>query len=562
MNIIPEDSRPNIKRLREILVVLAEYEFGSVIEKIGLRNRLPFSERFYFAGSVDEELDSSVSERLRLVLEDLGTTFIKLGQVISTRPDLVGDEVSQEFTKLQDNTPPFEYEIVKSRIEEELGAPIGEVFSSFDEKPLAAASVGQVHRALLKDGSAVAVKVQRPDLETLVKQDITIMRYLANLIDKRIPKWQYYNLPGIVDEFERSILKEINYGQEARNAKRFKTIFKGDKSIYVPEIYDEYCTSHVLTMEFIEGVKVRDIMENPELGEKFKRKTIARRGAESYFKQVLIHGFFHADPHPGNIYVLKNNVVCFLDFGMMGHIDDEFREELAELFIFIINYDIKGIISQLIYMGIVSENADLKSLKYDIMDLMDRYYDADLKELGKIIKDLGTSKIMEKYQIKLPRDFVLLGRVITMVEDMGQKLDPEFNGVEISKPLAKKLVMRKLSPLRILDFIGGNFFEFEHLMKILPRSISKTMMKLEEGKINIEMEHKNLDALSANIDRSSNRVSLSLIIAALIIGSSLIMQTNKGILILGFPFLGIIGFIISAVLGIALVISILRYSNI
>ncbi|SCG86901.1 ABC1 kinase family protein [Methanobacterium congolense] len=562
MNIIPEDSRPNIKRLREILVVLAEYEFGSVIEKIGLRNRLPFSERFYFAGSVDEELDSSVSERLRLVLEDLGTTFIKLGQVISTRPDLVGDEVSQEFTKLQDNTPPFEYEIVKSRIEEELGAPIGEVFSSFDEKPLAAASVGQVHRALLKDGSAVAVKVQRPDLETLVKQDITIMRYLANLIDKRIPKWQYYNLPGIVDEFERSILKEINYGQEARNAKRFKTIFKGDKSIYVPEIYDEYCTSHVLTMEFIEGVKVRDIMENPELGEKFNGKTIARRGAESYFKQVLIHGFFHADPHPGNIYVLKNNVVCFLDFGMMGHIDDEFREELAELFIFIINYDIKGIISQLIYMGIVSENADLKSLKYDIMDLMDRYYDADLKELGKIIKDLGTSKIMEKYQIKLPRDFVLLGRVITMVEDMGQKLDPEFNGVEISKPLAKKLVMRKLSPLRILDFIGGNFFEFEHLMKILPRSISKTMMKLEEGKINIEMEHKNLDALSANIDRSSNRISLSLIIAALIIGSSLIMQTNKGILILGFPFLGIIGFIISAVLGIALVISILRYSNI
>ena len=562
MNIIPEDNRPDLKRLREILVVLAEYEFGSVIERIGLRSRLPFSERFYFAGSVEEELDSSVPERLRLVLEDLGTTFIKLGQVISTRPDLVGDEVSQEFTKLQDNTPPFEYDIVKSRIEEELGAPIEDVFSSFHEKPLAAASVGQVHRAVLKDGSAVAVKVQRPDLETQVKQDITIMRYLANLIDRRIPKWQYYNLPGIVDEFERSILKEINYGQEARNAKRFKTIFKGDKSIYVPEIHDEYCTAHVLTMEFIEGVKVRDIMENPELGEKFKGKTIARRGAESYFKQVLIHGFFHADPHPGNIYVLKNNVVCFLDFGMMGHIDDEFREELAELFIFIINYDINGIISQIIYMGIVSESADLKSLKYDIMDLMDRYYGTDLKELGNILKDLGTSKIMEKYQIKLPRDFVLLGRVITMVEDMGQKLDPEFNGVEISKPLAKKLVMRKLSPLRILDFIGGNFFEFEHLMKILPRSISKTLMKLEEGKINIEMEHKNLDALSANIDRSSNRISLSLIIAALIIGSSLIMQTNKGILILGFPFLGIIGFIISAVLGITLVISILRYRNI
>ncbi len=561
MNMIRDDTLPDLKRLTEILRILAKYEFGSVVEKIGLKDKLPLSERFKKGGSLDE-FDSSVSERLRMVLEELGTTFIKLGQVLSTRPDLVGEELAQEFSKLQDSTPAFEFEKIKSVIEEELESPLNDVFSKFSEVPLASASIGQVHKAVLKNESDVAVKVQRPGLERQVNQDIRIMHYLADLIDRRIPKWKYYNLPGIVDEFERSILKETDYGQEARNAKRFKEIFKGDRTVYVPKIYNEHSTTKVLTMEFIDGVKVRDIMESDGSEDKFNRKLIAQRGAESYFKQILIHGFFHADPHPSNIYVLKHSVICFLDFGMMGSIDEESREDLAELFIFIINNDVNGIINQLIYMGILSESVDRKSIKYDLMDLMDRYLGTEIKQVGNVLQDLSSSNILEKYQITFPKEFVLLSRVITMMEDTGQKLDPDFNGVEIAKPFVKKLLVRKLNPARLLDFIGENIFEFEHLMKIFPRSISKTLMKLEEGKIKIEMEHKNLEAISGSLDIITNRISLALIISALIIGSSLIMQTNKGILLLGFPFLGIIGFVISAVLGMALVISILRYRQI
>ena len=558
---IHDDKLPDLKRLTEILRILAKYEFGNVVEKIGLKDKLPLSERFKTGGSLDE-FDSSVPERLRLVLEELGTTFIKLGQILSTRPDLVGEEFSKEFSKLQDATPAFEFEKIKSLVEEQLETPLKEVFSQFDEVPLASASIGQVHRAVLKSGADVAVKVQRPGLEKQINQDIGIMHYLAGLIDRRIPKWKYYNIPGIVNEFERSMLKEIDYEHEARNAKRFREMFAGDRTVYVPKIYNNYSTTRVLTMEFIDGVKVRDIMESDGSKDKFNRKLIAKRGAESYFKQVLIHGFFHADPHPGNIYVLKHNVICFLDFGMMGRIDEESREDLAELFIFIINNDVNGIINQLIYMGILSEGVDRKSIKYDMMDLMDKYIGTEIKQVGNVLQDISNSSILEKYGIKFPKEFVLLARVITMMEDTGQKLDPEFNGVEISKPLVKKLLIRKLNPARLLDFLGENIFEFEHLLKVLPRSISKTLLKLEEGKINIEMEHKNLDTLSGTLDRTTNRISLALIISALIIGSSLIMQTDKGILLLGFPFLGIIGFVISAVLGIALVISILKYRQI
>lgn len=558
MNIMREKG-PDIKRLTEIVRVLAKYEFGNVVKSIGLNDKLPLSERFKKTISLDE-LEIPVPERLRLVLEELGTAFIKLGQVLSTRPDLVGEEFSREFSKLQDATPPLEPEVAVPLVEEELGKSLEDVFSSFNTMPLASASIGQVHRAVLKNGDEVAVKIQRPGLEKQIKQDIRIMRYLAGLIDKRIPKWKYYNLPGIVDEFERSILKEMDYQQEARNAKEFCKMFQGDRTVYVPRIYDEHSTTKVLTMEFIDGVKVRDLMEGKN--DKLNKKLVAKRGAESYFKQVLIHGFFHADPHPGNIYVLKHNIVCFLDFGMMGRIDEESRESLAELFIYIINYDINGIINQLNYMEILNDKVDKKSLKYDLMDFMEKYYGADIKAVGNILKELSNSSILEKHHIKFPRELVLLGRVITMVEDMGQKLDPEFNAVEISKPLVKKLLIHKLSPFRFLDFLGENTFEFEHLLKAFPKSLNKTLTKLEEGRISIEMEHKNLNTISINLSRASNRISLALIISALIIGSSLIMQTNKGILLLGFPFLGVIGFTLSALLGFALVISILKHNQI
>lgn len=543
------DGNTNLKRLNEIIKVLGKYEFGYITEKIKLKNKIPFTGHSYEYESI-EELDATAPLRLRLVLQELGTTFIKLGQTLSTRSDLVGDEIAGEFSKMQDDNPPVDFEIIKSLIGEELGDSPENLFSLFEREPLGSASIGQVHKAVLKNGDKVAVKVQKPGVEDLIRKDITIMRFLARRVNDYMPQFRNYNLPGIVDEFERSILKEIDYTQEALNIIRFEYNFKDDATVYVPMVYKGYSTSKVLTMELIGGKKVSDVINSDE---GFDKPLIAKRGIESFFKQVLIHGFFHADPHPANIYVLEDNIVCFLDYGMMGILDKEFRENLAELIVYFMENSVKGMINQLIYMGIINETIDIKAFRYELTDLMYRYYGVGLNEMHGGMNDLIS--LMRNYKIQLPREFVLLARGIGMLEDTGEKLDPNFNPVEAFKPMAMKVIGKKISPVRIIDLVKDNVFEVEHLLKTLPRSVSRTLYRLEEGKISIEIEHKDME-------RISNKVSMALIIAALLIGSSLIMQTDKGILILGFPFLGIIGFIISMILGLALVLSVLKHREI
>ncbi len=536
----------NLKRLNEIIRVLTKYQFGYITEKIKLKDKIPFKHHSYEYESI-EELDATLPLRLRQVLQELGTTYIKLGQTLSTRPDLVGDDIADEFSKLQDDNPPVDYEIMQSIVEEELGHPIDELFSSFEKEPLGSASIGQVHKAVLKTGEEVAVKIQKPGVRELIKNDINIMRFLAARINDYFPPSRNYNLPSIVNEFERSILKEVDYQQEAMNIKRFDYNFKDDETVYVPKVYKEYSTFKVITMELIGGKKVSDVINSDE---GFDKELIAKRGVESYFKQVLIHGFFHADPHPANVYVLDDNVICFLDYGMMGILDMEFRENLAELIIYFVENSVKGMINQLIYMGIISENIDIESFKYELTDLMYKYYGIGLNEMHGGMDDLIS--LMRKYKIQLPSEFVLLARGIGMLEDVGEKLDPNFNPVDAFKPMARKVIRKKVSPLKVVDFVKDNLFEVEHLMKTLPRNLSRTLYKIEEGKITVEIEHKGME-------RISNKIAASLILAALLIGSSLIMQTDKGILVLGFPFLGIIGFIVSMVLGLALVLSILKY---
>lgn len=290
----------------------------------------------------------------------MGTTYIKLGQVLSTRPDLVGKEIADELVKLQDHVPPVPFTETKEVVEEELGSTLEELFSEFDQEPLASASIAQVHQAKLKTGAKVAVKIQKHGIIEIIKQDVSIMRYLAQQTDTRISTAKNYNLPGIVDEFERTIRREFDFSQEARNIERFRILFEGDPQVCAPEVYRDYSTGKVLTMEFINGTKISEILESdPQIS----GKAIARIGTECYFKQIFKHGFFHADPYPGNIFVLPNNKLCFVDFGMTGHLEREFRDDLAELSIYTAKYDIKGIINQMVYMRMLDENSDLESFK-------------------------------------------------------------------------------------------------------------------------------------------------------------------------------------------------------
>jgi ubiquinone biosynthesis protein len=529
----------NLNRLKEIVKVLSKYEFGYLIEKIKLKHKIPLISPSYDYESL-EELDESTPERLRLVLQELGPTFIKLGQTLSTRPDLVGEKIALEFAKLQDDNPPIDFDVVKWSVERELGSPLEKIFSSFDSEPLGSASIGQVHKAVLKTGEQVAVKVRKPGVEQIIKSDISIMEFLAKRIDNYIPQFKIYNIPGIVEEFKRSILKEIDYENEAINLKRFSYNFREDETVHVPKIYSKYSTLKVITMELIVGKKISEVTE----AEGFDLKLIAERGAVSYFKQVIEYGFFHADPHPSNIYILDNNIVCYIDFGMMGFLDEEFKQNLAELIIYFIDNNVSGMINQLTYMGMIDEQVDTKSLKYDLTDMMYKYYGTELNEVHGGMNDL--IHLMRKYHVSMPREFVLLARGIGMVEESGERLDPSFNAVEVCKPIMKRVIRKKLTPLNFLDYVKKNIIEMEHILKSVPLSITKTLYKLEEGDIRIKVEHEGLE-------RITNKLSAALILSALLIGSSMIMTTNNGILMIKFPYLGVLGFIISAVLAIWLV---------
>jgi ubiquinone biosynthesis protein len=548
MGIIRGKSNTNLKRLNEILKVLSKYEFDYIIERIGLKHKIPFFKSSNKYESLDE-LDDSVPTRLRMALQELGPTYIKLGQMISTRPDLVGENIASEFSKMQYDNPSIPFSDIKKIVEEELNSSIDEVFDLFYEVPLSSASIGQVHVAKLKNNDYVAVKVQKPDIAKVIKSDLSIMKFLAKRVDQYIPNAKPYNFPIIVAEFERSILKEIDYIQEFNNIKRFNSIFENDSAVYVPQAFGDFSTEKVLTMEYIDGEKISDVVLSEKI---YDKKLIAKRGMESYFKQIVDYGFFHADPHPSNIYILKDNIICYIDFGMVGVLDNEFRENLTELFIYFIERNVQGMINQLSYMGILPDTVNRRALKYDFMDLMGKYYGVELKGVHGGMMDIIS--IMRKYGVIMPREFVLISKGISMLEETGIELDPTFDTINTLKPYARKIRRRILNPFKLADFLKNNFFEIEHIIKTLPVNISKTLYKLEEGKLIIELEHKNLDKMV-------NRISISLILSAILIGSSLVILTNKGFMVFGFPLLGIVGFMLSAILGVWLIISTLRTKN-
>lgn len=555
----PDKQKPDLGRLSEIISVLVKYQFGNLVEQSGIKKSFKF--KFSRKDDFEEDLDDNAPERLRLVLEELGTTFIKVGQVLSTRPDLVGKNVADELAKLQDKVPPFPYESVRKVVEEELEGPIEEFFKEFEEEPIASASIAQVHRAKLIDGTEVAVKVQRLDIEEQIKKDIVLMRYLAKQANKRIKNLKYYNIPLIVDEFEAVIEKEIDFSQEARNLEKFRTIFEDDPHIYAPLFHRKFSTSRVLTMEFINGVKISEILESDM---NINRRKIAKIGTECYFKMIFLHGFFHADPHPGNIFVMENDTICFVDFGMVGRLDNEFMENLAELFIYTVNYDIKGMINQMIYMRIIEDTTNLNELKFDLLNILDKYYGAEINDIGGMINELSMPDMIVKYKISLPRDFILLGRVLAMAEELGRNLDPTFNGISVAQPLVKKILKKKLSPLRFLDYQTQYLFEIEHLLKDLPQTINRLLFRLETGKIEIDLQYKEMDKLTSKFETMVNRVALALIISSLIIGSSLILQTDKGMPmpVIGFSEIGLAIFIIASILALGLAIAMLRFGRI
>lgn len=523
-----------LKRINEILKVLKKNDFGYLIEEKSVLPKFPFLRNKEKAKELDNS-DETIPIRIRKVIEDLGPAYIKLGQMLSSRPDLVGIEIAKELEKLTDNTPITPFDKILELIEIELKQDPMEVFESIDETPLGSASIGQVHKGILKEtGKEVAIKIQKPRTEELIKSDVKIMKFLANKTNRYIRQIKIFNLPVIVEEFERTILKEIDYHEELLNMQILSQNMKTEKYIHIPNVYPEYSTERLIVMELIKGIEMTKIINSEEPIPNIDKKLIGKRGAKAYFKQVILDGFFHADPHPGNLIIMEDNVVCFIDEGMMGNLTEEFRKDLAHLLLTLTSGNATTILNQLEYMDIITHKQITPELKEDVHYLVSRYYKTNISNDKGVIEDLFN--IMIKHNVKIPKEFVNIGRGISLIENIGQTLDPSFNPEEEIKKLSKKIVLQRYSPKEVMNNILNFSREIEHLGTHLPDQINDILTKIETGEITVKIEIQSIEEL---IDK----ISFALIIAALIIGSSFILLKDVN------NWIGLIGFILSGCLG-------------
>lgn len=540
-------SRQDLDRIAHVMDILAKFQMGQIADRVRLGEKLPIRLRRHR----HPKEYKTPPERMRLMLEELGTTFIKFGQMLSTRADIIGPDYATELSKLQDHTKPFSGEQAKKIIEEELGRPVGQVFARFDEEPLASASIAQVHRATLKDGTKVVVKVQRPGIQATINEDLRIIHYLAHMASKYVPEVRKYDPEYLVEEFERSIKKELDFLREAKSAQRLKENFKGDRGIYIPEIYTAFCTRRVLTMEEVKGTPLSQIIRSNS--KKFNRELIAHRFTAAFFKMVLEDGFYHADLHPGNILVMDNNRVCFLDYGRVGTIDKEVAYNLFRLALFTVENDVNGLISHLIRSGMLNEGseADMVALKADLADVLDAYYSDNIRniEIGHLLSDIVEA--VSRYQFNRPREFAELTRALLILEGAGMQLSSSYNLAAEFEPYAKKIVPEDMNIHKISDIISNNIVDLEYLARTFPMALRRLMKKVDEGKLKVELEHKDLTYFSANLENIGNMLSTSMIIAAIIIGSALI--TRVAVL------LGLFGFVVGVILAVLLLLRTILY---
>ncbi|WP_296844566.1 AarF/ABC1/UbiB kinase family protein [uncultured Methanobrevibacter sp.] len=529
-------------RIREITAAMRKHGFGKLLNRTIKDKILPSGDEEY-----DFFLDPEVAVNLRLMFQELGTSFIKLGQLLSTRPDMVGERIATEFEKLQDDNPPISYSDVKKIVENELDGNIDDLFAEFSKESLATASIAQVHEAKLISGERVAVKVQKEGIADTLEYDIVIMKHLVSQIHKYNDEFRKYNLPGMIDEFEYSMNIEIDFTNELVNMKQLEENFDEDETIHIPIAYSDYCTPKVLTMEFIDGTNLHDVFESDS--EEFDKPLLAKRIIDSFMKQVLIDGFFHADPHAGNIIILDDNVVCYIDLGSVGILDDRFRKDLCDLLMMIADQDVDGLVNQFIYMGVIGYAMDTTRLKRDLRDLFFRYFSKGSGGLNETLNKL--LDLMQDYGVILPNEFVSMARGISMIEADATSLDPDVDIIASIEPIAKQSVEERMNLENYLGSKKGSLLYYKNMLKTLPSLITNAIHKVnnDEMKLRFEVE---------GLDRIMSKFSLVVIIAALLMSSSIVMTINRGPMLFDMPLIAVLGYITTLILGFIAIVNYLR----
>lgn len=545
----------NIGRFRQVIAVLIKYGFGEVLDRMNMASYLRIGSRRLFARQ-QEIAALSWAERIRLALDDLGPTFVKMGQIMSTRPFLIPVELVIELAKLQDQVAPFPFDEVRQTVEKELGKPLDQLFKSFSPEPVASASLSQVHRATTLAGDDVAVKVQRPQVKQIMEKDLSILRDLAVLLDRYIPEVRQFSPVAIVDEVARSAKQEVDFLYEARNLEMFARNFADDNRIFLPRVFWDHTSLRVLTLSFIDGIKISDVTRLREAG--IDLAVVTRAGGQLLAKQIFEFGFFHADPHPGNLFVLRDNRIAPVDFGMMGTLSHGALELVADLLISATSNDTRRIVRVLQNHELLDDEVRPAALEADLAIFLHSYHGIPLAKLNMRSLLTDAFEIMNVYRIKFPPELMMLGKALGTYEEVARALNPQYDFVTELLPSIKKLATRKFSPGSIFSDVSTYLLDLRELLVNFPFEIRRIARNLRKGDLSISFHHRGLEHLILELEKASNRLAFALIIAALIVASSLIMTRPVGMTVLGVPALGLVGYVTAGVLGIWLVIAILR----
>ncbi len=544
---LPQFTR-NTKRFTEIVSILARYELANWISDTD-----PTFIKSLFKTSSGVNLSELTPDaRIRLALTELGPTFIKLGQILSTRPDIVGPTLAKELTELQSDIPADPPEVVNAIIKEELGEMPDTLFAHFNETPLGSASIGQVHRAMLHSGQVVVVKVQHQNIEEKIITDLDILLVLAELAEQYDPELRLYQPRATVSDFRRNLLRELDFNRERRNLEQFSRNFEGDKTIHIPQTYPEFSARQVLTMEMLQGVSVANVERLKQEG--LNTKILAEQGANIYINMIFRDRFFHADPHPGNIWVLSGGQIGLLDCGMTGRIDDYTRNEVEGLLLAAVERDADQLMEFVLRIGSMPQGLDRKALRTDLDEFVAEYLGQSLQDFDFSGAVDGLTSIIRRYHILLPPGIASLLKVMVMLEGTSRLLNRDFSLIELLKPYYVKAIQQRLSPKMFLNRLRRSYRDWERLLNALPYDVTDILQRIRDGKFDVHLEHRRLDA-------TVNRLVYGLLTAALFVGSCQIVSQKIPPLLRGVSIPGAVGCVFAFILGFRLLRAIKKSGN-
>ena len=549
----PAQKTRHLGRITEIAQIAVRHGFGYFFERHRLSDLIP-------GRGGPELVDGTPSQRgqhLREMLDELGPTFVKFGQLLSMRPDVLPPDIIAELRGLQDDVRPFPYEDVERVVREDLGQPIERLFIEFEREPIAAASIGQVHRAVLPNGRVVAVKVQRPGAPRQIEADLALLYQAARIVKERVRALDFVDVRQLVDEFARSIRQELDYRLEARNAETFRRNFAGHPHVRVPKVYWSYTRARVLTLEFLEGTQLADIETTPYTLE--ERKRLAEVITEAWMTMIFRHGFFHGDPHPANILVMRPDLIGLVDFGLAGKLTEDDLSKATRLFIDVANENVEALPKRLADLGVRFPKEREAEFVAELQEMFYRYYGASLAEIDPLQVMREVFSLIYQLNLHLPTRFMLLDKAIATLASVGVELYPDFNVFEVARPYARSLMLGRLTPQRMLSRARRESLKLAQVFAEYPYQVHDVLEQARDGQIEVGFVHKGLDEFMHKIDVAFNRLIIALVVAAGLIGSSLIgVFATSGPQLLGLNAVSAFGFFLAGVLGIWLLWGVVR----